>query len=183
MLTDVRSTTDPVAIVEIAERLGVPVNRVVMWSKRGNLPDPHWIVAGRTKVWDWDELTRTCPIVQGHAGTRDWSHVVDALPRNRKLMAVECVNTRAYNLQTRISGRTSDDAEARPLGWVSIPLPDKQQLLVTDDPLADGLPIQYTDAVRRVRRHLVELRDLRKTGDHREPTVSRSWSTSSGDEG
>lgn len=50
-----RGEVDPVGLVEIADRLGVPRRNVDRWRERGVLPDPDWTVGGRP-AWDWSTI-------------------------------------------------------------------------------------------------------------------------------
>lgn len=46
---------EPVGIVEIAARLGVPRQTVDVWRLRGVLPPPKGEVGGRP-AWDWPDV-------------------------------------------------------------------------------------------------------------------------------
>lgn len=46
---------DLVGRAEIAERLGVPVNTVAIWRKRGVLPPPEWELSGGP-IWRWEVI-------------------------------------------------------------------------------------------------------------------------------
>lgn len=44
---------DPVGMTDIADRLGVKQQTVIMWKLRGVLPPHRWEVSGRP-AWDWN---------------------------------------------------------------------------------------------------------------------------------
>lgn len=52
-----RDESEPVGLVEIAERLGVERATVDKWRHRDLLPEPTWTVGGRP-AWDWDAVER-----------------------------------------------------------------------------------------------------------------------------
>jgi hypothetical protein len=47
--------TDPVGVMEIAERLGVKRQTVAMWKLRGLLPEPKGVVSGQP-AWDYPDV-------------------------------------------------------------------------------------------------------------------------------
>lgn len=47
--------SDPVGLVEIAERLRVQRATADMWRLRGLLPKPRWVVGGRP-AWAWPDI-------------------------------------------------------------------------------------------------------------------------------
>lgn len=49
--------TEPVGVLEIADRLGVKQQTVAMWKYRGLLPEPKWVVSG-SPAWDWKDIER-----------------------------------------------------------------------------------------------------------------------------
>lgn len=63
------STADPVTVVELADRLGVPANRVYQWSRTGRLPEPDFYPRG-AKLWAWESLIEI-PFIK---------EILDALP-------------------------------------------------------------------------------------------------------
>src|ERR1700736_6123759 len=51
------TSTLPVGMAEISERLGVRQQSVAQWKHRGNLPPPRWIVS-RMPAWNWPDIER-----------------------------------------------------------------------------------------------------------------------------
>lgn len=49
------TTTEPVGLQEIGDRLGVARPTVDSWRTRDLLPAPRWTVGGRP-AWDWFEI-------------------------------------------------------------------------------------------------------------------------------
>lgn len=47
---------DPVGILEIAERLGVPVRTVHTWRYRHALPDPDYTAINGSRAWEWNRI-------------------------------------------------------------------------------------------------------------------------------
>lgn len=46
---------EPVGLVEIADRLGVPRGQLDVMRHRGQMPEPRWTVGGRP-AWDWSTI-------------------------------------------------------------------------------------------------------------------------------
>lgn len=165
-------TSDPVSVVEIADRCGVELHVAQHWRRKGKLGEPHWKV-GPTVAWAWEVVSDT-EVVRQHLGTYDWSEVLDAVPRLAPLWAVEAGPDETYNVQRRIDRNMS--ARDEPCGWVSVPIANGRRLFVTDyGGFGAGYRIESGSWKAVLRDKIDLLPALYRSGDRRVPAVSPVW--------
>ena len=167
------TTRDPVSLVDIAARCGVTANRVNGWSSTGLLPEPDWTVAGKIPVWAWETVQR-CRIIATHLGIWDWEYVWDAVPERPGdgYVAFDVTQGQWTGAWRRIERRSIG---AVGCGWISWPREGGWRTMITDATTESGVPMDRAGARRLFERLVAEYPEFRKTGDRREPKVSKVW--------
>ncbi len=135
------TTTDPVGVAEIAERLDLPYGTISGWRTRGVLPDPDW-VRGQTPLWAWETLREheaVKPVLDGFDDA-----VAELVPADRLLRTGVFDGKREWEVAQRRWDRQG-------CGYISVPIRDGGRWVLTDGEAPFLEDTDYVPAMRALK--------------------------------